>query len=52
MRDEEDRSVQLAQVRAAAEKEAPKHRRLIKSARGGARLSAAAGQPLGLQSDS
>ena len=41
MRHEEDPSDQLAQVRAAAEKEAPKHRRLIKSARGGARLSAA-----------
>ena len=32
--------MQPADVRAAAEKEAPKHRRLIKSARGGARLSA------------
>ena len=41
VRHEEDRSVQLARVRAAAEKEAPKHRRLINSARGGARLSAA-----------
>jgi deazaflavin-dependent oxidoreductase (nitroreductase family) len=39
-REDEFRSVQLAEVRAAAEKEAPKHRRLIKSARGGARLSA------------
>jgi len=41
MRHEEDRTDQLAQVRAAAEKEAPKHRGWIKSARGGARLSAA-----------
>src|SRR5438093_340688 len=40
MRHESDQSVQLAAVRAAAEKEAPKHRGLIKTARGGARLSA------------
>jgi deazaflavin-dependent oxidoreductase (nitroreductase family) len=36
----EDAGVQPVDVRAAAEKEAPKHRRLIKSARDGARLSA------------
>src|SRR5437868_1453415 len=40
MRHEDDPSAQLAAERAAAEKEAPKHRRLIKSAKGGARLSA------------
>src|SRR5437763_14503374 len=41
MRPEEDPNAQLAKVRAAAEKQAAKHRRLIKTARGGARLSAA-----------
>ena|SRR2546423_9770926 len=40
MRPEEDPNAQLARVRAAAEKEASKHRGLIKTARGGARLSA------------